>query len=150
MLHIDNNPVAETLRGARDRSERLGLWIDQLRSGDATFAEASALYPDDMGELQAAVYLLAGCEVVWAATKADVLAKRSIGPVIDELQGPRRAWASSEDEVMRWAAHFWDINRWPVTFPYAFEEFYFRRWITASHLYKKIPPALTAANRGQR
>lgn len=143
-------PVAETLTCARDRSERFSLWIDQLRSGDPAFAEASTLYHDDMGEWQAAVYLLTGCEVVWADTNADVLAKRSIAPVVDEHQRPRRSWSSSEDAVMQWAAHFWDVHRWPVTFPHAFEEFYFRRWITASHPYKKIPPALTITNRGQR
>lgn len=70
--------------------------------------------------------------------------------VIDELQQPRRAWSSSEDAVMQWAAHFWHVDRWPAKLPYAFEEFYFRRWITACHLYKKIPPALTITHRSQR
>jgi len=51
---------------------------------------------------------------------------------------------------MQWAAHFWDVDRLPVPFPYACEELYFRRWITASHLDKKIPPALTTTHRDQR
>lgn len=41
--------------------------VRQLRSGDPTFAEASARYPDHMSEWQAAVYLLTGSDVVWAA-----------------------------------------------------------------------------------
>lgn len=35
-------------------------------------------------------------------------------------------------------------------FPYVFKECYFRRWITACHLYRKIPPALTITERGAR
>jgi hypothetical protein len=73
----------------------------------------------------------------------DVLANTSIAPVIDELAQPHRAWSSSEDGVMQSAAHFWDVGRWPARFPYVFAEFYFRRWISACHPYKRIPPALT-------
>ena len=150
MSHPDHDPLAETLARARDRSQRFKLWFEHLRGDDPAFAQASALHPEDMGEWQAAVYLLTGCDVVWAATRTVVLAERSIGSVINELQNPSRTWASSEEAVMQWAAHFWDVNRWPARFPYVFEEFYFRRWITASHLYKKIPPALTTTQRGRR
>ena len=50
---------------------------------------------------------------------------------------------------MEWAAHFWDVSRWPAKFPYAFQEFYVRRWIAAC-LYKTIPPALAITGRGKR
>ena len=72
-----------------------------------------------------------------------VLAEHSIGPVVGELEHPRRAWRSSQEAVMQWAAHFWDVNRHPAKFPYSFEQFYFYRWITALHLRQRIPPALT-------
>ena len=42
-------------------------------------------------------------------------------PVIEDVESPRRPWASSEDAVMRWAAHFWDVDRRPANFPYVFE-----------------------------
>ena len=48
---------------------------------------------------------------------------------------------------MQWASHFWDVHSRPTKFPYAFEEFYFRQWITVCHLYKKIPPSLMTADR---
>ena len=51
---------------------------------------------------------------------------------------------------MRWAAHFWDVDRWSAKFPYVFEEYYFRRWIAACHLYKTVPPALPRIQRGAR
>ncbi len=43
----------------------LGDFIERLRAQDPAFAEASVLYPDDMGEWQAAVYLLTGCDPLW-------------------------------------------------------------------------------------
>lgn len=134
MSHTDQDPLKETFARGLDRSQRFKRRLEHLRSGDPSFAQASALYPDDMGEWQAAVYLLTGCEVVWAATRTAVLADRSIASLIDELQDPHRAWASSEETVMQWAAHFWDVERWPAKFPYVFEELYFQRWITACHL----------------
>jgi hypothetical protein len=33
--------------------------------------------------------------------------------------------------------------------PFVFEQFYFRRWITSCHLYKRIPPALTITGAGR-
>lgn len=52
---------------SRCRCVRFDAFLDQLRTGDPTFAEASALYPNDMGECQAAAYLLTGCDAVWRA-----------------------------------------------------------------------------------
>lgn len=101
------------------------------------------LSPWDMTEWQAAIYLLTGCELVWTAIGAGVMADRSIGSVIRELEEPRRAWAASEDAVMAWAAHFWDVGQRRTAFPYVFEQFYFHRWISACHLRQKMAPALT-------
>jgi hypothetical protein len=111
-----------------------------LRDGDPDFAEASLLCPEDMSEWQAAIYLLSGCKEVWRALGAAVCTERSISPVIGELADPRRAWSGSETEAMEWAAHFWDVNRYPAHFPYRFEEFYFRRWIVACQLHKGLTP----------
>src|SRR5215216_6350899 len=82
-----------------------GDFIDQLRAQDPAFAEASGLYPDDMGEWQASVYLLTGCDPVWRVLGAAAMAERSMAPIISEIENPRRAWSASEDEVMAWAAH---------------------------------------------
>jgi hypothetical protein len=143
MAHADDDPLDETFARMRDRADRFDAWLEHLRSGEPMFAAASALFPADMNEWQSVVYLLTGCDQVWRAVGTKVLTDRSLGPVVYELEQPRRGWASSEDAVMEWAAHFWDVDRWPARFPYVFEEFYFRRWITACHLYKRIPPALT-------
>ena len=99
------------------------------------------LHDDDWGEWQAAVYLLTGCHEAWTALGPEILASRSIGPVVHELDHGHRGWSSSELLLLRWAAHFWDVGRSEVSFPYSFDEFNFRRWITACHLYKHIPPA---------
>jgi hypothetical protein len=139
----DDDPIEDVLARARHRSKRCTAWLDQLRAGDPPFAEASALYPEDMSEWQSAVYLLTGNDLVWGALGRDVIGQRSIGPAIDDLEEPRRAWSSSEDAVMAWAAHFWDVDRKPAKFPYVFEQFLFYRWITACHLRQRIPPALT-------
>ena len=139
----EDDPIEEILARTRDRDARFQAWLDHLRASDPVFAEASVLYPWDMSEWQGAVYLLTGCDLVWQALGADVMAARSIGPVIHELGAPRRAWSSSEDAVMAWAVHFWDVGQRKTAFPYVFEQFYFQRWITACHLRQKIPPALT-------
>ena len=149
MIGPDDDPIDELLARSRDRAERFKRWLDHLRCGDPSFAEASALYPWDMTEWQAAVYLMTGCDLVWGALGAAVLAERSIAPVIRELEHPRRAWSSSEDAVMVWAAHFWDVDLWPAKFPYVFEQFYFRRRVTACHLRQAIPPALTVVEARQ-
>jgi hypothetical protein len=147
MTDPDDDPVEEILARSRDRAERFGAWPEQLRVGDPTFAEASALYPWDMSEWQAAVYRLTGCEQVWGTVGAAVLAERSIAPVLREIKNPGRAWSSSEKPGMTWAAHFWDVD--PARFPAVFESFYFRRWITACHLRQQMPPALTVSG-GER
>src|SRR5437899_12681268 len=113
MADPDDDPLEEIFARARDRVDRFQLWLERLRSGDPAFAEASALYPPDMSEWQSAVYLLTGCEEVWGELGADVVAARSIAPVLRELEQPRRPWASSENAVMQWACHFWDGDRWP-------------------------------------
>jgi hypothetical protein len=146
MVDPDDDPIEDVLARSRDRSERFKVWLEHLRSGDPAFSEASALYPDDMDEWQAAVYLLSGCGEVCAALGADVLADRSMAPVVHELEKPGRAWSSSEGAVMQWAAHFWDVDRHPATFPYVFEQFYFQRWVTACHVRKHMPPALTVTS----
>ena len=148
-LH-DDEPGEDLLVRSRDRAQQFNVWLDQLRAGDPAFAEASLLYPADMGEWQAAVHLLTGCDHVWLALAQGVLRDLSIAPAIHEPEDPHRAWSSSEDAVIRWAAHFWDVDRWPAKFPYEFEEFYFRRWITACRLYKRIVPALTNIARSRR
>ena len=148
-LH-DDESLEELLARSRDHAQQFNIWLDQLRAGDPAFAEASLLYPADMGEWQAAVYFLTGCEQVWLALANDVLSEVSIAPVINEIEDRRRAWSSSEDAVMRWAAHFWDVDRWPVRFPHVFETYYFRRWITACHLYKRMTPAIPSNTGGDR
>ena len=60
-----------------------------------------------------------------------------------ELENPHRPWSGSEDAVMQWAAHFWNVDSGQVVFPWNFEEFYFQRWIIACHLRQKMSPALT-------
>jgi hypothetical protein len=112
----------------------LADFIDQLRAHDPAFAEASVLHPEDMGEWQAAVYLLTGCDPVWRVLGAAAMAERSMAPIIGEIESPRRAWSASEDEVMAWAAHFWDLHRFPAKFPSTFQSFLFERWIAALHL----------------
>jgi hypothetical protein len=141
---------SDALADICDREARFKLWLDQVRAGDPAFAEASALYPWDMGEWQAAVYLLTGCGEVWRALGAPVLAERSLGPVVAELQSPRRPWAASEDAVMEWAAHFWDVDRSRVKFPYVFQRFYLQRWIVACHLRQRIPLDPSIAGGGGR
>jgi len=119
----------------------LSGFIDRLRAEDPAFAEASVLHDEDMGEWQGAVYLLSGCEPLWRALGAVVMAERSMVPVLDEIENPRRAWSGSEDEVMAWAAHFWDLRRHPASFPYVLGPAYFERWITALHLRAGFAPA---------
>jgi hypothetical protein len=127
MIDPDEDPVEEILARSREPDDRFGRWLEHLRSGDPAFAEASGSYPSDMSEWQSAVYLLTGCDQVWVVVGRAVLADRSIAPAIHELENPRRAWAASEDAVMAWAAHFWDVDRHAAKFPYVFESFLFQR-----------------------
>ncbi len=55
------------LSGGPPERQRFASALALLRNSDPSFAEASVLYPDDMGEWQAAVYLLTGCEEVSSA-----------------------------------------------------------------------------------
>lgn len=132
----------EMLARSRDRTARYDAWLAHLCASEPGFAEASAVYPADMNEWQSAVYLLTGCPDVWAAVGRAVIEDRSIAPVVQELENQRRGWSSSEEQIMRWAAHFWDVDRWPAKFPYVFEQFYFYRLVVACHLYKHMPRAL--------
>ena len=112
--------IRTTIRARRSSPARAtapsasGSGSSMRRSGDSAFAEASALYPPDMSEWQAAVYLLSGCEEVWGELGGRVMRERSIAPVIEELESPRRPWGSSEDAVMQSAGDFWDVERWPA------------------------------------
>jgi hypothetical protein len=148
-LH-DDEPLEDLLARSRDHAQEFNLWLDQLRTGDSAFTEPSLYYPADTGEWQAAVYLLTGCDQVCLALAQHVLGDVSIAPVINALDDRRRAWSSSENAVMRSAAHFWDVDRWPAKFPYVFEMYYFLRWVTACRLYRRITPALRSGAGGER
>jgi hypothetical protein len=150
MVDPDDDPIEEILARSRERAVCFQAWLDHLRAGDPGFAEASLLQPWDMSEWQASVYLLTGCDEVWRALGAAVLAEHSIEPVHHELENPRRPWSSSEDQVMQWAAHFWNVDSRSVDFPWQFEQFYFYRWVAACHLRKQLPPALTVTEGGAR
>jgi hypothetical protein len=122
-----------------DFTDPLASFLDRLRDQDPAFADASVLYDDHMGEWQAAVYLLTGCEPVWGALGAAVMAERSMIPVSSEIFNARRAWRASEGEAMAWAAHFWEAGH-RANFPAAFQAPLFDRWITALHLRKGRAP----------
>jgi hypothetical protein len=143
-LH-DDDPIA----CSQPRVQQFTRWLEQLRAGDATFAEASALYPDDMNEWQSAVYLLTGFPPVWSATRHDVLSEVSIAPVSVELDHPRRAWSASEQAVMRWAVHFWHVYITEIEFPWICEQSDFARWVTACHLHRRYATSFTPGG-GQR
>ena len=98
-----------------------------------------------MSEWQSAVYLLTGNVGVWRELGGRVMQERSIGPVIEDLDSPRRPWASSGDAM---GGAFWDVDRWPAKFPYVFTQFLFYGWVTARHLRQRIPPALTVTGAG--
>lgn len=123
-----------------DFTDPLASFLDRLRDQDPAFAKASVLYDDEMGEWQAAVYLLSGCEPVWEALGAAVIAERSMVPVFSEIFNARRAWTASESEVMAWAAHFWDAPGHRANFPSTFQGLLLDRWTTAVHLRKGRAP----------
>jgi hypothetical protein len=137
------NPSVDRLPSppSGDFVDPLASFLDRLRDQDPAFAKASVLYGDEMGEWQAAVYLLTGCEPVWEALGAAVIAERSMVPVFGEIFNARRAWMASEGEVMAWAAHFWDARRHRANFPSSFQGPLFDRWTTALHLRKGRAPA---------
>ena len=138
----DDDPLQDTFAEAREERVRYDAFLAALRESDPVFAEASGLLPDDMSEWQAAVYLLAGNHEVWAALGDAVLQDRSLRPAISELDDPRRPWSSSEHQLLVWSAHLWDADRHEARFPYEFDRYNFRRWITAVHLRGGLAPAL--------
>jgi hypothetical protein len=137
----DNDPLTDSFAEAREERGRYDAFLAALRESDPVFAEASPLMPNDMSEWQAAVYLLAGSDEIWPAVGGAVLHHRSLGPVIWELDDPRRPWSSSEGQVLVWSAHLWDADRHQARFPYEFDRYNFRRWITAVHLRGGLAPA---------
>lgn len=125
---------------AQSGAQRFRTWVEELRAGDETFAEASGLYPPDVGEFQAAVYLLTGCPRVWRVLGPQVIERTSIAPVVRELERPTGAWSASEQAAIEWAAYFWDTDRAPPRVPYMVEQALFRRWIAALHLRQRLAP----------
>ncbi len=123
----DDDPVEDVLARAADRAARYRRRPPHLRTRDLAFAEASVLYPQDMGEWQSAVYLLSGHQLIWGQLGARIMSDRTLAAVIAELEHPTRPWSSSAATVLRWAAHFSDVERWPAKFPYVFEQAYFAR-----------------------
>jgi hypothetical protein len=146
----EDHPVHVHTVQASAQARRFSVWLDQLRACDLSFAEASTLHPDEMGEWQAGVYLLTGCEPVWLQLGGCVLAERSLQAAVDELDQPQRWWSPGEEAAIRWAAHFWDLRHSGPGFPSEFGHFHFRRWVNACHLYKRTAPTLTITNRGVR
>jgi len=143
VTHPRDDGIDERLQRSAERRARFDAWLEQLRHGDPRFAEASALHPNDMAAWQAATYLLTGCDRVWEQLGARVLANRSPGCVAEALR-QEGTWSPIHMAVMRWAAHLWDGRRNEAGgFPFVFEEFHFRRWVTAVHLRKTVAPALT-------
>ncbi len=147
----DDQPIDEILTRSCGRDTQFLFWLDGLQDTDPTFAQASVLHADDWREWQATLYLLSGCEQIWAALGPRVRADRSISPAVHGLERGRRPRSSSEHAVRRWVAHVWnDRNNSEVGLQSAFEEFYFLRWITACHLYKRIAPDADAGIGGAR
>jgi hypothetical protein len=135
--HTNSDPS----RGhAQSGAQRFRTWVEELRAGDETFAEASRLYPPDVGEFQAAVYLLTGCPRVWRVLCPQVIERNSIAPVVRELERPTRDWSASDQAAIEWAACFWNADRAPPRVPYMVEEALFRRWIAALHLRQRLAP----------
>lgn len=144
MASEQRDSLSAAIERASGDATAFGSFLARLRDGDASFAEASVLRPEDMGEWQAATFLLTGCHVVWSKLGTVVMESRSVGPVIEELEAPTYGWSGGEREVLVWAAHFWDLERYPAHFPYRFDQFNFRRWIVACHLRKGLAPCAGA------
>jgi hypothetical protein len=119
-------------------------FLNRLRDKDPAFSEASLLCEDNLGEWQAAVYLLTGCDSVWGHLGAAVMEEVSMAPVLNQLANPTRYWSHSAREVMVWAAHFWNYERNPASFPTVFDRFLFERWINALRLRQNLAPDLPA------
>jgi hypothetical protein len=114
-------------------------FLTRLRGADPVFAEASVLASHRAGSWQAAVYQLAGCDVVWNKFGCAVMEQRTIAPVFEEIEHPTCAWGSGEHLVLIWAAHFWDRNQ-VARVPYNFDNQNYSRWLVALHLRRGIAP----------
>jgi hypothetical protein len=137
---LDDQSVEMILNGLRNRDRQFQFWLYELRNSDPTFGQASILRPDDDGEWQAAVYLLTGSPRVWSVLGPEVLAERSLAPVVRELEDRARYFSSSELALLTSAAHLWNIYESEVQFPYAFDESHLRRWVDACLLRSRVPP----------
>jgi hypothetical protein len=140
----ERDPLSAAIDRANADASAFASFLARLRDTDPRFAEVSALHKDEMGEWQAAVYLLSGSWVVWGKLGGAVMQSRSIGPVVEELEESTYGWSGGEREVLVWAAHFWDLERYPAHFPYRFDRCNFRRWIVACQLRKGFAPVLVA------
>lgn len=136
----ERDPLSAAIERASVAEMAFGSFVAGLRDADASFAEASGLHPEGMGEWQAAVYLLSGSWVVWGRLGAAVMESRSIGPVVEELEHPTYGWSGGEREMLVWAAHFWNYLDHPAHFPYRFDGSNFARWIVACQLRKGLAP----------
>ncbi len=136
----ERDPLSAAIERASGAERAFASFVAGLRTANPDFAQASVLHPDGMGEWQAASFLLSGCHVVWNRLGGAVMENRSIGPVIEELEDPTHGWSGGEREVLVWAAHFWDVDRYPAHFPYRFDRFHFYRWIVACQLRKGLAP----------
>jgi hypothetical protein len=121
---------------------QFALLLAQLRAAEPRFAEASILYPDEVGEWHAAIYLLTGCGPVWGLLGSEIVDQRSLDPVREELDSSQRLWSSDERATMEWALHFWSPDRFTASYPATFRRFLFTRWIVASYLRKGLPPTI--------
>jgi hypothetical protein len=134
----DNDPLPDIFAEAREERVRYDAILAALRESDPVFAEAS---PSCQTTCRSGRGRLASSDEIWPALGGLVLHDRSLGPVICELDDPRRPWTSSEHQVLVWSAHLWDADRHPARFPYELDRYNFRRWITAVHLRGGLAPA---------
>lgn len=138
MTSEERDPLSAAIERASAAERAFESFVAGLRDADASFAEASVLHPENMGEWQAPVYLLSGSWVVWARLGPAVMQSRSIGPVVEELEEPTYGWSGGERELLVWAAHFWNFQDYPAHFPYRFDGSNFARWIVACQLRKGL------------
>ena len=89
--HNPRPHARDDLAQARADAREFSRWLDQLRSHDPRFAEASAVHPDDHTEWQSAVYLITGNHEIWTSLGPHILADVSIAPIVLELERPTAA-----------------------------------------------------------
>lgn len=133
----------DDLAQARANAQEFSRWLNQLRSHDRRFAQASALHPDDHTEWQSAVYLITGNHEIWTSLGPHILADVSIAPIVLELECPHRGWSSAQWTLMDWTAHLWNISDRQVVYRYHFDHHHFTRWITACHIRERLTPTMT-------